>query len=438
MDTAAAWPPIVLTILLLAVNAFFVAAEFALLRVRPTQFEELVPGSVRARVVDRQVRRIDWYLSACQVGITGASLALGWVGGPAIAEAIRPLFAWLEPLSAPVSQAAGFVVAFALITFVHIVLAEQAPKYLAIKKALPIALANGYPLELFYRLVFPYIWLVSTSANRILAFAGISPTGDRVTHTGEELKLLVDDAADSGGLQESEREIVGNALSFADTLVRQVMIPRTEMAAVAEDAPKATILALARQHPYSRYPVFHESLDGVVGVVHLRDLLTHDGEATARDLMRPVPLLPETMHLDAALAELRRRRASLAIVLDEFGGTAGLVTLENILERIVGEVHDEFETDEQARIRADGPGRFLVNGLTPLEELRAELGMPVPVQEGDEPETVGGLVFGRLGRLPTVGDRVELDGWLLEVTVLDGFRIAQVRAQRWSAAPGAR
>src|SRR5262249_22411673 len=237
-----------------------------------------------------------------------------------------------------------------------------------------------------------------------------------------------EDAADSGALQESEREIVGNALNFAETLVRQVMVPRTELVAVPEEASRAALVALGREHPFSRYPVYRRDLDNVVGVLHLRDLLLHDGKAaTAGELMRPALLLPETLHLDAALAALRKRHASLAIALDEFGGTAGLITLRDMMAEIVGEVHDEFESNPAEPIRQEAPDRYLVKGLTTLEELREATGFDVHDEESD---TVGGMVFGRLGRVPVVGDKVHVDGWAFEVTSLDGRRVAQVRAER--------
>ncbi|MDO8562471.1 MAG: hemolysin family protein [Candidatus Limnocylindria bacterium] len=439
MDTAAAWPPIALTILLLAINAFFVAAEFALVRVRRTQVEEMVAaGSARAKMVSAQLQRIDSHLSACQVGITGASLALGWIGEPAVATLISPLFGWVAAFSEALFHGLSFAIAFALITYLHIVIGEQAPKYFAIQRAVPLALLNAYPLGFFYRVFYPFTWLVNASANRVLFLFGIRPGTDHDVHSGEELKLLVEMSADSGELQETEREIVGNALGFAETLVRQAMVPRTEIVAVEDTAARAEVLAIAKRHPFSRFPVYHQDLDNIVGVVHLRDLAVRDDGQTARELMRPVPLIPETAHLDQVLAVLRRRRASLAIVLDEFGGTAGLVTLQNVLEDIVGEVLDEFEKETQD-IREEAPGRYLIDGLVSLDEVRERIGLTLADEEYD---TAGGLVFGHLGRVPSVGDRVVVDGWRFDVVAIDGHRVAQVRAERCpsvaaAAEPGA-
>jgi putative hemolysin len=258
---------------------------------------------------------------------------------------------------------------------------------------------------------------------------GLKPSGDLDVHSDEELKMLVAASAKQGVLQESERLIVGNALDFADTVVRQVMIPRTEIVAVPEDTDLAGLVAMARQTHFSRYPVYREDLDHVVGVVHVQDLVGVDrtSHATARDLMRKVPAVPETLRLDQALSEFRRQRAGLAVVIDEFGGTAGLVTLEDILEELVGEVRDEFEQGEVQRIKEEAPGTYVIDGLVSLDDLRERLGLRL---EEEPYDTVGGLVFGRLGRLAEVGDTVDVEGYRFQVTTVDGRRVSQVRVQR--------
>jgi CBS domain containing-hemolysin-like protein len=428
MDVGGVLPAIALTLLLLFLNGFFVAAEFALVRVRNTQLDELAAaGSARARLGRHLTEHIDAYLSACQVGITGASLALGIVGEPAVAALIEPAFWWLLAMSEPAFHVLSFTIAFGLITYLHIVVGEQAPKYLAIQRALPMTLWSAYPLEWFFRLMRPFIWAVNTSANRVLAWVGVKAADELEVHSEEELKMLVAVSARKGILQESERELVGNALDFADTLVRQVMVPRTEIVAVPDDTPLAGLREMARQHPFSRLPVYREDHDHIIGVVHLKDLVVErDDGKTAKDLMRQPAYVPETMRLDQALAEFRRQRTQLAVVVDEFGGTAGLVTVEDILEELVGEVRDEFDR-EALEFREEAPGIFLIDGLTALDQLRERLGLALE----DEPyDTVGGLVFGRLGRLAAVGDTVEVEGFRFQVTAVDGRRVAQVRVQR--------
>src|SRR5919204_5120911 len=392
-----------LALLLVLANGFFVAAEYAFVRIRKTQLEELVQqGSARARLSASLVDRLDQYISASQLGVTLCSLAIGWIGEPAVAALLGPLFRWLPE---PLIEVISFALAFGVITYLHIVVGELAPKYLAIQRALTLALWCAYPLDLFYRLMYPFIALVNGSANAILRLVGIRPTDEANVHSEEELKLLVAVSTRKGVLQESERVIVGRAMEFADRIVRQVMVPRTEIVAVADTTPVSEVLVTARQHRFSRFPVYQDDLDHIIGIVHVKDLVgvDKDNRTRARDVMRKVPVMPETMRLDQALAEFRRQRVQLAIVLDEFGGTAGLVTLEDVLEQLVGEVQDEFDTEPPA-VKEETPGTFVVDGLTSLDALRERLGLQLP----DEPyDTVGGMVFGRLGRLSAVGAAVQ-------------------------------
>lgn len=428
MDLGAIMPALLIFVFLLLINGFFVAAEYAIVRVRATQLDELVAaGSGRARVARRIVEDLEPYISTAQVGVTGASLALGFVGEPAVSRLIAPAFAGLGlVLPEPVVRVVSFIIAFGLITYLTLVLGELAPKYLAIQRALPLALWSAYPLHATYRMLYPLVRLVNASANTLVRSVGITPSGDLDAHSEEELKMLVAVSTRKGILQESERVLLGNALDFADTYARQVMIPRTEIVAVPHDTPIAGLFEMARQHPFTRYPVYRDDLDHVIGVVHLKDLVSREPHGgTAEDVMRPVPIIPETMRLDRALAEFRRQRTQLAIVADEFGGTAGLITIEDIIEELIGEVQDEFDREVPQFVDEPG-GTQVIDGLAPLDAVRERLGLALE----DEPyDTVGGLVFGRLGRVAKVGDWVEVDGHRLEVTVVDGRRVAQVRAR---------
>jgi CBS domain containing-hemolysin-like protein len=432
MDAAEALRGAVVAFILVLANGFFVMAEYSFVRVRGTQLQELAKaGSARARLGAHISGRLDTYISAAQLGVTLASLAIGWIGEPAVAALVEPLFRWLPE---PVFHVIAFLLAFGAITYVHIVVGELAPKYLALQRAVQLALLCAYPLDLFYRVMFPFIWFVNNSANSLLRWIGIKPRSDLNVHSDEELKMLIAASAREGVLQESERVIVGNALDFADTLVRQVMVPRTEIVAVPEELDLAGLIAMARQHRLSRFPVYRDDLDHTVGVVHVKDLVGVDrsSRAKAHDIMRRVPAIPETLRLDQALAEFRRQHAQLAIVIDEYGGTAGLVTLEDVLEELVGEVGDEFEEkDASPPIREEAPGVYLIDGLVGLAELRERLHLEL----ADEPyDTIGGMVFGRLGRLAKVGDAVEVEGYRFQVTGVDGRRVSQVRIQR-SRAP---
>lgn len=428
MDLGGVIPALLLFAFLLLVNAFFVLSEYAIVRVRRTQLAELAEaGSGQARMALRISDDLDQYVSTVQVGVTGASLALGIVGEPTMSALLRPVLGGLEAVAAPLYRTLSFLLSFTLVTYLTLVLAEIAPKYLAIQRTLQLALLAAYPLELVRRLLFPFVWFVDASANRVLALVGIRPTGELDVHSEEELKLLVAASTRKGILQESERLLLANALDFADTLVRQVMVPRTEIAAIEANEPLRELRDLAGRHPFTRYPVYDGDLDHIVGVAHVKDLVpATDLSRPVRDSMRRPLFLPETMRLDQALAEFRRERTQLAVVVDEFGGTAGLVTLEDVIEELVGEVQDEFDR-ESPQVREEPSGSLLVDGLTPLDDLRERLSMTL----AEEPyDTVGGLVFGRLGRLPSVGDWVEVEGYRFQVTGVDGRRVAQVRAQR--------
>lgn len=430
MDLGAAVPALALTLLLLVVNGFFVAAEYALVRVRRTQLENLVAeGSRRASLAHRMLGRIDRYISTVQVGVTGASLGLGLVGEPAVGRLIDAAFASVAPPSG-LLDVLSFLVSFSLVTYVTLVVAELAPKYVAIQHTLPLALWTAYPLHFAYRLLAPFVWLVNRGASGLVRPFGISPTGEMDVHSEEELKMLLAASSQKGVLQESERVLLVRVLDFADTLVRQVMVPRTEIVGIDEAATLRELRDLARGRPFTRFPVFHEDLDHVVGVIHIKDLVpAHDLSRPVGEVMRKPLFMPETMGLDDALADFRRQRMQMAVVVDEFGGTAGLVTLEDVFEQLVGEVQDEFDRETPA-FRSEKDGTWLVDGLGSLGELRERLGMRLE----DEPyDTVGGLVFGRLGRLPKVGDVVDVEGRRFVVSALDGRRVSQVRVERGTA-----
>lgn len=428
MDLGAAVPALALTILLLVINGSFVAAEYAIVRVRRTRLAELAQeGSRRARLALHINDSLDDYISTVQVGVTAASLGIGIIGEPAIGALIAPALGWLAPMSESAYRVVSFVIAYGLITYVTLTASELAPKYIALQHAVPLALATAYPLHVAYRALFPFVWLVNAGAGALVGVFGVRPASDLDAMSEEELKMLLAVSSRKGVLQESERVLLIRALDFADTLLRQVMVPRTEIVGIDETATLRELRDTARERTFTRFPVFQGDLDHVVGIVHIKDLVP------AVDLSRPVgevmrkPLfMPETTGLDRALAEFRRQRLQMAIVVDEFGGTAGLVTLEDVFEQLVGEVQDEFDRETPA-FRSEKDGAWLVDGLGSLAELRERLGLRLE----DEPyDTVGGLVFGRLGRLPKVGDVVDVEGRRFVVSALDGRRVSQIRVER--------
>ena len=429
MDPSATGFALVIFVLLLLVNAFFVAAEYAFVRVRGTQLQELIEaGSARARKAMRILLSLDSYISAIQLGVTLAALGLGLVGEPVVARILEPLFEPLGAVSPVLVSVVSFLVAFALVTYATVVVAELAPKYLALERALPLALWTAYPLDLFHSVMGPFTNVINASALGVLRLFGVRPGAEAQAHSAEELRMLVAASTKNGILQESERVLVGNALDFAETLVRQVMVPRMEIVAIPDDTTVAGVVEVLKQSPFTRLPVYHEDLDHIAGVIHVKDVVGASPDRLVRDIMRKPLYLPETTHLDRALAQFRRERVQLAIVVDEFGGTAGLVTLEDVIEELVGEVQDEFDR-EAPMLREEG-GVYLINGLMTLNELRERLGLEL----ADEPyDTVGGMIFGRLGRLAQVGDSVDIEGYRFTVTAIDGRRVAQVKAKKLSA-----
>ena len=427
MDPSATGFALFVFVLLLLVNAFFVAAEYAFVRVRGTQLQELIEvGSARARKAMRILLSLDSYISAIQLGVTLAALGIGLVGEPAVARVIEPAF---EPLEAPVIVSVlSFLISFGLVTYATVVLAELAPKYLALERALQLALWTAYPLDLFHSLMRPFINVINGSAFGVLRLFGVRPGVEAQAHSAEELRMLVAASTKNGILQESERILVGNALDFAETLVRQVMVPRTEIVAIPDDSTVEGVVQLLRQSPFTRLPVYRDDLDHIVGVVHVKDVVGASPSRPVSELMRKPLYLPETAHLDRALAQFRRERVQLAIVIDEFGGTAGLVTLEDVIEELVGEVQDEF--DREAPMLREENGVYLINGLMTLPDVRERLGLDL----ADEPyDTVGGMIFGRLGRLAQVGDSVDVEGYRFTVTAVAGRRVAQVKAKKLPA-----
>ncbi len=424
------------TMVLVLVTGFFVAAEYALVRVRETQLAARAEkGSATARLAHRMVRGLDQYISATQVGITAASVGLGIVGEPAVFGLVRGILP-SDGSSTGLFHALAFAIAFLVVTFVTIVVGELAPKYVALHAPVRVALATAVPLFSFTQVVRPFIWAVAGGARLVLRIFGLGkPPSDAAAYSEEELRLMVAAWRRSGILQESEQEILLNVLEFADKAVRQVMVPRTEVVAIEAEATARDLVDLASRQPFTRYPVYREDIDHVLGLVHLRDVVgLSPEELRARrmtQLMRPVVTVPESMRLDRALAEMRRQRLQVLLVVDEFGGTAGLVAMEDLLEELVGELRDEFDR-AAPRIRSSPDGWLVIDGLVPLGEARERLALDL---EGEPYDTVGGLVFGRLGRVGRPGDSVEVEGVRFEVTAMDGKRIAQVRARRVAPSP---
>ena len=410
-------------VLLVLANGFFVAAEFAIVKVRDTQLEPLVRTSARARRALYMTQHLDAYLAACQVGITLASLGLGWIGEPAIAGVLEPPLAALVGGFAPAaSHVVAIAIAFALISAMHIVLGELAPKSLAIQRALPTALLVAYPLHLFYRIMYPFIAVLNATGNLLISAIGLRPTTEvEHAHSPQELALLLVDAGESGTLEPGERDVARRALTLGERSVRTLMIPRTEIVSVPETASIADVLAISRAQPFTRLPVHHEDRDEIVGVIHVRDLAhaAERGSRTAADLMRPVALIPETTDLLDALATFRRERVVIGVVLDEHGGTSGIVTLGATAEHLLGPVGDEF-APARTLIERRADGSLLVDGRTPIADVREAARLDLARVDAD---TAAGFVVERLGRMARTGDTVQEEGATFTVLEVEGHRV---------------
>jgi len=419
-------------LLLVLANGFFVAAEFALVSVRRTRITTLVAdGNTRALWVKKAIDDPDRFIAATQLGITLASLGLGWVGEPALSGLILPMIAWLPvEIESAVSHSISAGLAFSIITFLHVVVGELAPKSIALQNPEKTSLAVAKPTVWTERIFKPIIWLLNGAGNALLRFAGVKPaSGHELVHSVAELKMLVKASAVEGMVEVDAEEMLHAVFDFGDLLVRQVMIPRTEMIAIPADAMAMDILDLATQNPFTKFPVYGDNMDQILGIVHLKDLIpvlrdNGDNSRSARDLMRDAIFIPETARVSTLLHFFRMHRRHIAIVLDEYGGTAGIVTLEDLLDEIVGEVSDPFDQEQDILPLPDGSA--LVDGLTLIEDVNEHFNLSLIDPHYD---TIAGYMLGKLERLAQVGDVVITDGIRLRVEDLDGFRIAKISIQ---------
>jgi CBS domain containing-hemolysin-like protein len=415
--------------LLVLANAFFVAAEFSLVSVRRTRIAELITeGNRSARWVQRAIHDPDRFIAATQLGITLASLGLGWIGEPALGDLIQPVVdLFPAEIESEVSHSISAGFSFAVITFLHVVIGELAPKSIALQSPERTSLMVARPTIWSEWIFRPAIWLLNGAGNALLRLLRLEPaSGHEMVHSVAELKMLVTASADSGIVEDEAEEMLHAIFDFGDTLVRLVMIPRTEMVAIDQNAPLEEIISIAVDHPFTKLPVFRESLDHVIGVVHLKDAVSalhggSDGSLKAGDLMREAIFIPETARINALLSLFRSRKQHIAIVLDEYGGTAGMVTLEDLLEEIVGEVGDPFDNEPEIQPMPDGT--VLVDGLMPIEDVNEYFNLRLHDPSYD---TIAGFVLGQLGRLAQIGDTVVIENIRLRVEAMDGLRIARV------------
>ncbi|MDR3636523.1 MAG: hemolysin family protein [Isosphaeraceae bacterium] len=426
---------------LVLVNGFFVAAEFALVKVRTSQIDQLVEqGNWAAKLTSRALDRLDAYLSASQVGITVASLALGYTIDHWVTPSIKQAMGHFG-LQGRVFVVAVPVFSFILVTFLHVALGEQAPKSLAIRSAKTVALWTAPPLMAIYYIFWPVIWLLNSASQLVLWTLGLGRTDHaEVAHTEEELRHIVAESVAGGHLSRNERIMIENVLNLEEKTARRVMVPRPDIVYLSLSRSLEDNLRTARQAGHTRYPLCEDDLTTVMGMIHVKDLFragaSANGRLDLRKWSRPVPFLPESLSLDLLLREFQRNRVHLAMLLDEFGSVVGMVSLENVLEELVGPIQDEFDR-ETPQITPIGDGAFEVDATCPLDVLAESCGVEVPDTEA---ETAGGLVLDLLGRLAKTGDSVTTDGHRLTVIQADPTRIRRIKVEPLSqtAAPANR
>ena len=423
---------------MVVLNGFFVAAEFALVKVRGSQLDELVKqGRMFSKTAHWLGDRIDASLSACQLGITMASLALGWVGEPAFARLLEPLFTAVGVTSESALHTSAFIVAFTIITALHLVVGEQVPKIYAIRRPEKIMLWCAPPLMFCYVLLYPFLVTLNYTTLFILRLVGIEGASEHAApHTEAEIRTLIHQAVSHGELTRSEHRLLHAVFEFDDMICRRVMVPRSEAVFFDVDQPLSECLEIVQRTQHTRYPLCEDSLEHVLGIVHIKDLIgvNPNSSVDLRDLARPIHHVPETMPTSQLLRHFQKTHQLMALVVDEYGTVVGIVTLENVLEQIIGPVEDEFDT-EPPDITHDGDGHYIVRGGTSLDVINRKFGLQLDAVDVD---TMAGIMLEQVGRVLEVGDRVDFDGIVAEVTDVEGARATLIRVTRSECPPGER
>lgn len=411
---------IFLTFFLVLLNGFFVAAEFAIVKVRASQIEiQAKSGSRMGKTAKHITQHLDSYLAATQLGVTLASLGLGWVGEEVMEHILGNIlftFGASAHFVTSFTSTAAPIVAFVLITILHIVFGELAPKSIAIQRPIGITMGVSLPLHLFYVVFRPFIWLLNGLANLLLKLLGISHLNNsEAAHSSEELQYLLEQGKESGVLDINEHELIKNVFDFNERVVKNIMVPRTKISGIEKSMHEDEVLEIIIKEGYSRIPVYDETIDKIIGVIHAKDvlpILSGKKEWLLKDIIRKPYFIPETKKINDLLKEFQQRRIQIAIVLDEFGGTAGMVTLEDIVEELVGEIQDEFD-EEKPIVEKVSDHEFIINASATIYDVNEFL--PHDLPEDEDYDTVGGLVGDLFGKIPEVGERKEFYGYIFTI-----------------------
>ena len=423
---------------LLFSNGFFVAAEFAMVKVRKTRIEQLVKeGNATAEIALEAIKDLDKFIAAVQLGVTISSIGLGWVGEGTLARIIEPMFVFLPGISQTIAtHTVSVSLAFALITFLHVVLGELIQKSIALEYTEKTALVIARPMQAITWVFNPFIWLLNGFGNWLLTLMRIPHSHkSSLVHSSEELDMLVDASYNGGVLNETEKDMLHNVFKFSDLTAKQVMVPRTDMICVPIDMSMEELNRVAAENQYTRYPVYEGDIDHITGLIHVKDLYKlslDDTTCPIERIQREILLVPETMTMDNLVLEFKKRKGQMAIVVDEFGGTSGLITLEDVIEEIFGDVQDEFDEEEEQEndIMEIAPNTYIANAMMRTDEIAEYFDLDEEAIDDEDIDTIGGLVVKLLGRIAEVGDSVTHLGLTFIVKEIDGARITKLEIIR--------
>lgn len=419
---------LIIAFVLVMLNGFFVAAEFAMVKVRGSRIDALAQeGNLKAKFAQRILANLNAYLSACQLGITLTSLGLGWLGEPTIRKMIEPFLSSMG-MSTSLIHLISFLIGFSIVTAFHITVGEQVPKTYAIRKAEQVTLWSAMPMVIFHTLMFPLIWCLNGASNWMLRLSGIEPDSshDEVP-TEDEIISLVKESHESGYIDNTELTLVDNVFKFTDTIAREIMIPRTEMECLYGNMSFEQNLNIAIAGTHTRYPLCDPDKDRIIGFIHIKDLLrARDGLEDMRKIARPLISVPDTMPISDLLKKMQKMRTEVALLIDEYGGTSGIVTIEDILEELVGEIHDEFD-EARPSIELKDEHVHSVDGLLHIDEFKQYFELEIDSEEYD---TIGGWMYARLEALPKKNQRIRFGGYEMIIDEVDGLRISRITVRQ--------
>lgn len=419
--------------ILIAFTGFFVAAEFAIVKVRSSRIDQLVAEGKRGALAAKKVTtNLDEYLSACQLGITVTAMGLGWLGEPTIEKLLHPLFEKWN-INPSISSVLTFGLAFMLMTYLHVVVGELAPKTLAIQKAEKVTLLLATPLMMFYKIMYPFIWVLNGSARVITGLFGLKPASEHeVAHTEEELRLILSDSYESGEINQAEYKYVNNIFEFDNRIAKEIMVPRTEIVGFYLEDSVEQHMKVIQNERYTRYPIFGEDKDDIIGMVNVKDFfiryMTEDQKdlSSIRSYMRSIIEVMETTPIHDLLLQMQKKRIPMAVLYDEYGGTAGIVTLEDILEEIVGEIRDEYDEDEAPPIQHVNEYHKIVDGKVLISEVKDLFGLHI---EEEDVDTIGGWIMMQNHEIEE-GQHVEAEGYEFKVLEKDAYQIKRVEIRK--------